>query len=104
VQIVRDYNRRIARYTELAMPGTISADSLASKLIKRTGSSPTRPGTASPPARTSSAADDGTPKTFAEVPGNGTQNNWTGKRDDAVKPASGTDSSVHRERSLLVPH
>jgi hypothetical protein len=105
VQIVRDYNRRIARYSELAMPNPISADTLSSKLIKRSvSSSPARPGSTTPPARTSSAVDDSIPKTFAETPASATQNNWTGKRDDAVKPASGIDSSEHRERSLLVPH
>jgi hypothetical protein len=106
VQIVRDYNRRIARYSELAMPNAISADRLAGVLIKRPASNTaTRPGSAPPPTRTSSGVDSGTPKTFADnwVPGSTADDKAAGKRDEAVKPASGTDTSQRRERSLLVP-
>jgi hypothetical protein len=109
VQIVRDYNRRIARYSELAMPGALSADNLTGKLIKRPVSNTgTRSGSASPPpTRTSSGVDNETPKTFANgenwIPASAAETKGTGKRDDAVKPASGADSSERRERSLLVP-
>lgn len=106
VQIVRDYNRRIARYSELAMPNAISADRLAGMLIKRPASNTaTRPGSAPPPTRTSSGVDSGTPKTFADnwVPGSTADDKAAVKRDEAVKPASGTDTTQRRERSLLVP-
>ncbi|MCO6046353.1 hypothetical protein NG895_20835 [Aeoliella sp. ICT_H6.2] len=49
VQIARDYNKRVARYTELARPGDVGANRLVSMLIKTNGSvasrtsSPTRP-------------------------------------------------------------
>ena len=44
VQIARDYNRRIARYVELATPGEIGPDRLIGMLIKRAGASTaTRP-------------------------------------------------------------
>ena len=44
VQIARDYNRRIARYAELATPGEIGAERLVGMLIKRAGASTaTRP-------------------------------------------------------------
>ncbi|WP_425399299.1 hypothetical protein [Aeoliella sp.] len=50
VQIARDYNKRVARYTELARPGQLGANRLVSMLIKTNGnvasrtSEPTQPG------------------------------------------------------------
>jgi hypothetical protein len=107
VQIARDYNRRIARYSELATPGQISAERLTSMLIKRPGSSTTtRSGTAAPPpTRTSSGVETSAPRTFAN------QSDWLPverstatnelQRDSAVKPASAT-SEDNRERSVLI--
>jgi hypothetical protein len=106
IQIARDYNRRIARYSELATPGEVPADRLISMLILRE-----KPSTA---ARTSSPAsasdgrrnDDGesAPRTFSggwlpAAPGSGSNST----RDDAVQPASGeVHQQPRRERSLLV--
>jgi hypothetical protein len=104
VQIARDYNRRIARYTELASPGDIGADRLIGMLIKtESTSTATRPGSA--PGRQSSNVEGEPPKTFAD------EGEWepaqtradTGRRDEAVQPASGTSTQgPQRERSLLV--
>jgi hypothetical protein len=74
VQIARDYNRRIARYTELSTPGDIGSDRLISMLIKRGsttgGNAPntaTRPGSyAPPPNRQSQLPADDPSQTFAE--------------------------------------
>jgi hypothetical protein len=107
VQIARDYNRRIARYSELATPGQISPERLASMLIKRAGSSTaTRSGNAAPPpTRTSSGLETSPPQTFAN------QNDWLpvekstategAKQDSAVRPASAT-SENSKERSVLI--
>ena len=69
VQIARDYNRRIARYSELASPGQINAERLIGMLIKRAGS--TTAATTSgrrraPPPDRQSAAESAPPRTFAE--------------------------------------
>jgi hypothetical protein len=105
VQIARDYNRRIARYAELAAPGEIAADRLISMLIKRDGrSTATRAsGLSAPPSRQSSRPTN-VPNTFAE--------NWqpasgahaaTSIRDPAVEQASAESGNGPREeRSLLV--
>jgi hypothetical protein len=51
VQIARDYNRRIERYTELASPGQIDSERLIGMLIMRSGATntATRPVTLVPP-------------------------------------------------------
>ena len=55
VQIARDYNRRIARYSELATPGQLSPDSPYGILIKlQLASTATRPAT--PPGNRQSSA------------------------------------------------
>jgi hypothetical protein len=106
VQIVRDYNRRIARYTELATPGQIDVDRLIGMLIKREGqdNTATRPAaTASPLGRQSQSASEAAPATFAE--------GWEPlktlpqkPRDEAVEPASAeSQPPPRREHSLLVP-
>lgn len=41
VQLAKDYNRRISRYTELARPGTVDSISLVSMLIETPRSNPT---------------------------------------------------------------
>jgi hypothetical protein len=109
VQIARDYNRRIARYAELASPGQISAARLTSMLIK-SSSAPTATKSASPaPAlNRHSARESPPPSTFI----NGAAPVWTAssnaaKRDEAVGPASGTqpapaNQTSRKERSLLV--
>jgi hypothetical protein len=112
VQIARDYNRRIARYTELASPGEIGAERLVGMLIKlESSSTATRP--ASPgaqPGRQSRNSSSIPPQTFAEGQG------WapvdrvrpiTRTRDDSVVPAGGSSrqepqQQPRRERSLLV--
>jgi len=108
VQIARDYNRRIARYAELAMPGQISAERLAGMLIKRPASSTaTRSGTpASGSGRQSTSAESGPPRTFVEnwsPSSNATARSSGVKRDDEVQRASAEQSEPRRERSLLVP-
>jgi hypothetical protein len=108
VQIVRDYNRRIARYTELAAPGPIDAERLIGMLIKRDGadSTATRSSTAAPPRdRQSQSTRRAPPPTFDE--------DWTpvgssrpkgATRDEAVEPAAAkTTEALRPERSLLVP-
>jgi hypothetical protein len=104
VQIARDYNRRIARYTELAMPGEIGAERLIGMLIKTEHTSTaTRPGSAT--GRQSSNAAGAPPRTFAdgqdwEPAGNRADG---AQRDEAVRPTSGTSPQGPRqERSLLV--
>lgn len=111
VQIARDYNRRIARYSELATPGQITPDRLTGMLIKRPGaSSATRSAApASPPTRQSSGVESSPQRTFAN---SGTTEDWlpaqipsmTGaaKIDPAVQPASATQSNGSKERSVLV--
>ena len=111
VQIARDYNRRIARYSELATPGQISPDRLTGMLIKRPGSSTaTRSAApAPPPTRTSSGVESTPERTFANSP----NTDWlppekpsmTGavKLDPAVQPASATQSGENKEHSLVIP-
>jgi hypothetical protein len=108
VQIARDYNRRIARYSELATPGQIDADRLIGMLIKRDApSTATRPFTqAAPPNRQSQSRTGISPSTFAEgwTPMSGTRSFDT-RRDESVQPASvDIKSGPIKERSLLIPH
>jgi hypothetical protein len=113
VQIARDYNRRIARYTELAAPGQIDTTRLISMLIMREGAAntATRPTSlVPPPNRQSQLPTDGieqvdATQTFAE--------GWESiqsaaaeiPRDESVKPAAAESkrSRPRREHSLLVP-
>lgn len=108
VQIVRDYNRRIARYSELATPGQIDANRLIGMLIKRDSSSTaTRPfAPAAPPNRQSQNRTSLPPSTFSEgwAPVGGMRTLGS-TRDEAVQPASAVAQPARRqERSLLVPH
>jgi hypothetical protein len=110
VQIARDYNRRIARYSELATPGQIDADRLIGMLIRRDGpSTATRPfGSAVPLNRQSQNRTGDPSSTFAEewAPMSGTRSFGT-TRDESVQPASADIQSRPipiKERSLLVPH
>jgi hypothetical protein len=104
VQIARDYNRRIARYVELATPGEIGSDRLIGMLIMRSGASTaTRSSNPTPPLnRQSGSAATAPPGTYAEgwIPSSGRA---TSTRDDAVTPAAAESSAGPREeRSLLV--
>ncbi len=119
VQIARDYNRRIARYAELASPGPIDSDRLIGMLIKRDGASETarRPATQSPPlnrqsqlqidsdVEPASLATDGSDQTFAEGWESIKSAAATSPRDDQAQPTSGEakPSMPRREHSLLVP-
>jgi hypothetical protein len=105
VQIARDYNRRIARYVELATPGEIGSERLIGRLILRSdAATATRPSVPAPSNRQSSASAS-RPSTYAE--------GWTqandaraisSTRDEAVTPASAESArGPRRERSLLVP-
>jgi hypothetical protein len=108
VQIARDYNRRIARYTELATPGEIGAERLVGMLIQRdTPSTATRNASpVVPPGRQSRDGSGTLRQTFADGEGwepAGQDRSGTAKRDEAVAPASGESrDSPREERSLLV--
>jgi hypothetical protein len=108
VQIARDYNRRIARYTELSTPGDIAAERLVGMLIKvsvpPTATRPTLPaGTSGRQSRNSTSV----PRTFAGVEGWESASQTTARettRDESVKAASAEESAAApKERSLLVP-
>jgi hypothetical protein len=108
VQIARDYNRRIARYTELSSPGQVHPDRLVSMLIKRSGgATATRSSADNTPSNRQSQTRPSLPKTFAEegwTPASDEQA-VTATRDEAVEPASGaleSDKLPRQERSLLV--
>jgi hypothetical protein len=97
VQIARDYNRRIARYTELSTPGDIGSDRLISMLIKRgstTGgnvpNTATRPGSyAPPPNRQSQLPTNDPSQTFAE--------GWESIKSAAAEiPADGPANEVRQ--------
>lgn len=107
VQIARDYNRRIARYAELAAPYQIDPQQLVAMLIKVDDHSDTanRNSSPAPPSNRQSQTTGSTPQqTFA--------NEWTPSRrsgvyapqnDDAVRPASAEETqSNFAEQSLLV--
>lgn len=109
VQIARDYNRRIARYAELSMPGEIGAERLIGLLIRRDNTpTATRPAS---PSRTNGRQSNNTTspplRTFVNDEGwePASQNvSRTAVRDDAVKPAAAEEnrSGPREERSLLV--
>lgn len=106
IQIARDYNRRIARYIELASPGEIGADRLLSMLIKQENGddTATRFNSPAPPINRQSQTKSTTPRTFAEgwepLKSDGDS---TTKHDEAVAPASAeAPSDPHVEHSLLV--
>jgi hypothetical protein len=110
VQIARDYNRRIARYTELASPGEIGADRLIGMLIKTdSATTATRPALrATSGWQPNNPADEPPPRTFVDdegwEPAGGRSVN--DDRRDAIQTTSGIEqdppSQPRRERSLLV--
>jgi hypothetical protein len=100
VQIARDYNRRIARYAELASPGPLTAERLTGMLIKSPVSTATK--SASPaPSLDRQTNRKAPPSTFVEGAS-------PPKRDNAVRPALGVETAAddqsppRREHSLLV--
>ncbi|MCI0335542.1 MAG: hypothetical protein L0228_20230 [Planctomycetes bacterium] len=107
VQIARDYNRRIARYTELSTPGEIGAERLVGMLIKvdvpPTATRPSSPSGATGRQSRNSAV---LPRTFAdegwEPAGQSVSRATT--LDESVEPASAEVKPNPRreERSLLV--
>jgi hypothetical protein len=108
VQIARDYNRRISRYTELSTPGEIGAERLVGMLIKvsapPTATRPSLPsGTNGRQSRSSTSAP---PRTFAGSEGWEPVSQSTARgaaRDGSVKPASAEERAAPaKERSLLV--
>ena len=106
VQIARDYNRRIARYTELSTPGTIGADRLTSMLIKRSPSpTATRSSSPVPGPNWHSSNSAAPPRTFAEgePPAGFVPIGSINSRDAGVQPTSATQSETGQERSVLVP-
>jgi len=109
VHLVRDYNRRIARYAELAAPGEIPPERLLGMLIKSPHTSiaaPAMPATPQPTGQ-SGVARGVPPRTFADGEGwepASLQPPQNVRRDEAVRPASGEATNPpRRERSLLVP-
>jgi hypothetical protein len=107
IAIARDYNRRIARYTELASPGEIGADRLVGMLIKvEASSTATRPKLpTTEPGRQSRGTTAAPPQTFAD--GEGWEpadlDRLQGRtRDASVVPASSNAPQSRGERSLIV--
>jgi hypothetical protein len=108
VQIARDYNRRISRYTELSTPGEIGAERLVGMLIKvstpPTATRPTLPTGTN--GRQSRRATSAPPRTFAGTEGweSASQSVAQGtRRDESVRHASAEEKETPREeRSLLV--
>ena len=66
VQIARDYNRRIARYSELAAPGQISAGRLTGMLIKFQRIDDRNASGLPAPPRSRQSSSESPPRTFVE--------------------------------------
>jgi hypothetical protein len=112
VQIARDYNRRIARYSELATPGQVGSERLIGMLIKREDATAARPFLQGAPLnRNSSDESASRPKTFADEGWSPLDEEKAAAaiRDGEVKATSAEStvpaqpSTPKRERSLLVP-
>jgi hypothetical protein len=111
VQIARDYNRRIARYSELASPGQVSPERLTGMLILSPASATaTKAGATMPPVNQRSGNGATPPSTYIEGSAPAmTANSTAARRDDAVQQASGKQPATNKkpaarvERSLLVP-
>ena len=104
VEIARDYNRRIARYTELATPGEIESSRLIGMLIESTTpATATRSSSATAPPNRQSSSSSRTRQTYVDgwTPVNGTRAEGE-DRDEAVEQASAETQTLHKERSLLV--
>lgn len=107
VQIARDYNRRIARYAELAAPGQVDPQQLVAMLIKvdeRTDTANRNLVPVSPNSRHSGSTTTQPRETFVQqwTPSNrGTSG--TQQKADGVVPASAEETPrVQQEQSLLV--
>jgi hypothetical protein len=106
VQFVRDYNRRIARYTELATPGAVGAERLVTMLIKRddvpTATRPTLP--ADTTGRQSRNGVELDRRTFADEgwESSSEQRSAGIRRDNDVEQTAAELPPERRERSLLV--
>ncbi len=110
VQIARDYNRRIARYSELASPGQLSPVRLTAMLIYTSASATDIPPYKAPPRNLQSNASPSPPRTFADSsspaikplmsppPNNG------GVRPASMEqsPLDSPAATVGEEKSLLV--
>ncbi len=104
VQIARDYNRRIARYAELAAPGEIDSGRLIGMLIEsRAPATATRSSSAAPAPDRQSSNAAGARRTYAEGWTPVKQDRGEGlNRDEAVEQASAETQTLNKERSLLV--
>ena len=89
VQIARDYNRRITRYTELAKPGTVGTERLVAMLIK---TDPSQTARQTPPtSRYDDRRSDVTPPpTF--------QDDWT-PAESSLTPDEGVQPAGYEEAS-----
>jgi hypothetical protein len=87
VQIGRDYNKRIARYTELARPGQLQTDRLVAMLIKTDPMASRTSTPASPNPRNRSESDP--PSTFQNVEANPLRSAEP-RLDDEVLPTGGS--------------
>jgi hypothetical protein len=107
VQIARDYNHRITRYSELSTPGQLTAERLIAMLIYRPSATtaPRSSSPISPGKRQSSAGETSPPQTFVSGSSPPINRATSGRdtRDDAVRPASGSEQRVRQERSLMLP-
>jgi hypothetical protein len=107
VQIARDYNRRIARYSELATPGELDSNQLIGLLIVPS-EQPAASRTALPaglPGRQSNHVETLPQSTFADdwEPAGDVGNAASMIHDSNVSPASAESlDSPREERSLLV--
>lgn len=103
VQICRDYNKRIARYTELARPGQLRAERLVSMLIKSDGNVASRPAV-QPTSRDRSGVQP--PPTFRDDEANPLRS--APMLDSEVLPTGGTEEPnlvekvVPGETSVLI--
>jgi hypothetical protein len=124
VQIAKDYNRRIARYTELATPGPVDASQLVAMLIydRNRATTASRPRTTTP--HDSGSNPNVPPTNNARVPPHGRQTwnsepqrtfvqDWEPRRLDqpaqdniegAIERTSAESrESFRQEKSVLVP-
>jgi hypothetical protein len=107
VQIVRDYNRRIARYSEIAAPGEIDSARLVSMLISTNsvGMDTRSSSSVDPPSNHQLQHSATTPQqTFAEgwSPAGNEPVPDRVSRDNSVRQASAETQTLRKERSLLV--
>ncbi len=100
VQIARDYNRRITRYTELAKPGTVGSQRLVAMLIKTDPAATARQNRTASPYGDGRRSEVSPPPTFQEE--------WTPATpditpDQGVQPAGYDQPSETGAASHLLP-